>query len=530
MQPRTNTSTVVWLTAIALAVALFTISCASDDVAESQDSDAEVELAEDAAALPPTKCSTPLTLEPTSPEFLGGDISGLPQQLDVDCYAWQTFIALNWPVDPAWPASPDAAGEPNRSAAASSWGDPVAPGGPYNITAWETYTPAQNLFDPATFSDGSSPNAWGVPATPPAACAGNELSASVESPRALTAPNKFGATVASPTVLEVAGEQLGADPDGTDEAFGGWLTDQSGNQVWFERLTNRAEHEYITDPGNRLWTIAGQRNVATTASAGISLPSGTQPGDSVQTWDQLGAIELKAAWRVLTGMSAAETARFHLAEAFIVDPSTGDCSVEVLGLVGLHIIHKTESFPNFAWATFEHVDNVPAAGHSEPPFGYSFNDPSCDATDCPVNVPRTSTPPPSTSEPVQVARTVAIPTEVQNLNTAVQAMIRAENADSVFQHYELVNVLWPKSPAPPYTSQGGLPPLQATSMTSAGPNSPVANTTMETYIQRFNCTGCHTGAHVAVSSSDAAACKGTATEPCYASDFSFLFSTATVEE
>ena len=531
MDSRPGVALLPWLAAVVVAIALFAVSCASDDVGQPDSVEPVEEVAVGSTGTPAPQCSTPITLDPTDPVFLGGDSSGLPIQGDVDCFAWQTFIALNWPVDPSWPASADAAGEPDRAATASTWGDPAAASGPYNLTTWESYTPAQNLFDPATFSDGESPNAWGVPAATPSACAGANLSASVEAPRTISAPNKFGPAAALPAVVSVAGDAMGANPSGTDEAAGGWLTDQAGKQVWFERLTNRAEHEYITDPAHRLWTIAGQRTVATTAPQGISLPTGVQPGDSVQTWDQLGAMELKAAWRVMTGLSAEETARFHLAEAYIVDPTSGACSVEVLGLVGLHIIHKTQSFPNFAWATFEHVDNVPSANHPAPPFGYSFNDPSCDATECPVNVARTSVPPPPVTEPVQVARSVAIPQEVQDLNAAVQAMIASANADSTFQYYELVNVLWPKSPAPPFTSQSGVPPLQAPSMTSAGPNSPVANTTMETYVQRLNCTGCHTGAHVAVAQADTAACAAKPVqEPCYASDYSFLFQTATVSE
>ena len=41
-----------------------------------------------------------------------------------------------------------------------------------------------------------------------------------------------------------------------------------------------------------------------------------------------------------------------------------------LGLVGLHIVHKTDSEPQWIWSTFEHVNNVPAAAD---PAGAHYN-------------------------------------------------------------------------------------------------------------------------------------------------------------
>ena len=68
-------------------------------------------------------------------------------------------------------------------------------------------------------------------------------------------------------------------------------------------------------------------------------------------------MELKAAWRVLT--DPAQSSRYLTGQAVLVN--NGVCSTATVGLVGLHIIHKTVTQPQWIWATFEHVDNVPPA-------------------------------------------------------------------------------------------------------------------------------------------------------------------------
>ena len=57
-----------------------------------------------------------------------------------------------------------------------------------------------------------------------------------------------------------------------------------------------------------------------------------------------------------------------------------------MGLVGLHIITRTNSAPQWVWSTFEHVANAPdappppfaQAATVEPPAGshFNFNDPT----------------------------------------------------------------------------------------------------------------------------------------------------------
>ncbi|KAA1014460.1 hypothetical protein FVF58_06330 [Paraburkholderia panacisoli] len=114
------------------------------------------------------------------------------------------------------------------------------------------------------------------------------------------------------------------------------------------------------------------------------------------------------------------------------------------------------------------------------------------------------------SEPVQVVRQFPIAKELAQLNLAVQQELASSNKKSVFQYYQLVNVQWDQSPTLPITAPNQQIRLNTSSMTSDGPNLPVANTTLETYAQTRSCVSCHAGATIA----------GSAT---LASDFSFVF-------
>lgn len=132
----------------------------------------------------------------------------------------------------------------------------------------------------------------------------------------------------------------------------------------------KAEFDYIVDKG--LYDAANQlkvaRNLDGQTPEGLSLPIG-EPMRSLPTspvpQEQLGAIELKAAWRVLTGKPEL-FGRYLTTVAWLKRPDTLECTQEVVGLVGLHIINKTQASPNFIWTTFEQVDNVPEPAQIPP--------------------------------------------------------------------------------------------------------------------------------------------------------------------
>lgn len=453
-------------------------------------------------------------LDPTNPRFLAGDLGAYTSssQPVVDCFAWQTFAALQWPVDSGWPDDPDMAGEPDRQFQAADWGVPVDPlGSESRPRVWETFKPVQDIF----LANGAKPTAWGVSSPAPGTC-GNATGAA-----------GMGRQLNSLSKVPSGGIQarLAAsvvNPDETNEAMGGWLTDQAGELVWFERLVSRAEFEYIVD--NQLYLASRQKVIASNQdgkhSHGLSLPTGQPPQGQVQSWQDRGAMEIKVAWRNLSDHQELWP-RYHTAKAWLTNLKTGDCQQAVMGMVGFHFILKSEHFPNFMWATFEHIDNVPtpSAGYTHPS-GFSFYDPQCNGDDsprCKPNQPRVDCdkkgnckPLYPKTQPVQVERLYPIPPETTQLNLAMQDKIaKVTEGKSVFQYYQLINTQWAQSPVGPYTAPGKTIPLKVSSMTSGG-SQPVANVTMETYVQNKTCTDCHKNATIAADSE-------------LASDFSFIF-------
>ena len=108
---------------------------------------------------------------------------------------------------------------------------------------------------------------------------------------------------------------------------------------------------------------------------------------------------------------------------------------------------------------------------------------------------------------------------IVSINAAVQELIRRQNPDSVYQHYQLVNVLWNDSPVD--ENRGETLPTRSLSTAGFRPNPsafPVANTVMETYVQERTCIDCHAAAQIAQPPGFP--------ETTFTSDYSFVFSLA----
>jgi hypothetical protein len=218
-----------------------------------------------------------------------------------DNFSWQSFVALNWPgrAQQALPvALTDSLGAPR---------------------VWETYQAAADLF-------------WGSAADGPCnpTGGGKVLFQFAKNGHVVNAGGSF------------------------DEAVGGPLVDRNLNFVVFEKKMNPDEVAYVTT--HNLTTVAGQAAADT-----IDFPAGSY----ADTANRVGAIELKASWRILQPEKGDDTTRYYHRRATIYVPAENSasgqamCIPALVGLVGLHILHKTETFPQWIWSTFEHVDNVP---------------------------------------------------------------------------------------------------------------------------------------------------------------------------
>jgi hypothetical protein len=470
----------------------------------------------------------PVQLMPAMPT----NFSPLSQQIGADCLAWQEFIYLNWQADPNNP------GNPNLNAPASSFGTP----GDTSATVWESYLDASAVFNPPT----NVRVAWD--ARRPAIKSLSRLS-------------------------EVGGTSI--QISSTQEASGGWLTDQRGGLTYYDIKMNQDEYQFITTNifnGSDLTTHAGQLACASQAGTnghgGFNLPAGAGAGNTdtdctgrtVAYGQNIGAIEIKAAWVALPADGSLNY-RYKTAIAQLTDPN-GNVTQATVGLVGLHIIHKYPGAAQFVWATFEQIDNspddnnggtptwpmLPANANQKPSPGYTFSNPSCTPSQDPVyqcqrNLQPTSPcPAPPTpgcqpyTAPMQVTRLTPVESVANSVTGYVWGLLPAV---SVFNYYRLIDVQWPNSPSP-------VPPQSLTPLSGGDIQPPdamriMANTALETYVQNSaSCMDCHQNANIAQPSPSLSAAgvrpvrrvviaprrAATATGP-YAADYSFIFLTET---
>jgi len=342
-----------------------------------------------------------------------------------DCYGWQLFIALNWPSK--------SAGEPDLE---KSFGDTRD----YSPVVWQSYKDALDVFS------GTEPKPWGTDQPPYLA---------------------LNSAVISETLLKA---NLQSDHN--------WLTDQDGEIVRYEIKMNRDEFEYILK--NDLWHRDGIEKIVTTGS-GIELPA------QKSAYGEVGAIEIKAAWRIIpeTSRSYFEE-NYKVAHAKVFDPATGGWTERDVALVGLHIIKKTPHSPQWVWATFEHRDNAPIEGDSGTAKVWNFFNP-----DAPAGYkPNVSSPPTKTTaknRPVQIVRLKQgqDDADAAPINVAMHALIESKYAKSVWRNYDLISVQWPRNPGQ------AKPDPKVQKVLPAGLPLPrvLANTTMESYVQLRNTGG-----------------------------------------
>jgi len=388
-----------------------------------------------------------------------------------DLWSWQAFITLNWPTNNSGQFAPKL--------------DDTAFGPP----KWTSWYESTDIYR----QDG------GVPAPcsrPPAAMA---LSLTRENAlpvardlKAFDLPQGFDKRkVRLLGNISAVGEASPATPAKAKQkpeplsdilqAFTAPMIDQNGNYVFYEIQLDPNEVGYICT--NKLYNINGQ--VAFThgnPNTKVDMPRGMDGKDGSGSW------ELKFAWRVLT--KSDDRSRFLWLDA-IVPPVGGkcpdrqaaqkdQCAVQV-GLVGMHIGHKSVSSPQWIWSTFEQVDNLSVDNVAHPALKPSFFDPNC-----PICVPNQ---PPAqqgdswaTTPPTQAWRAIPIPADKVALNNEAQAALG--KTDSALRFYQLIDTQWPTDPS-------AKPTNPATGLAGAIENKPggnptpvfLTNITMETYFQ-----------------------------------------------
>lgn len=387
-----------------------------------------------------------------------GKVALGPLQEAFDFNSWLTFVALSAPAD----------------------GSPIGADAP---TVWEGW---QDLFS-LMLPNGAAPPPFGTTVPPPGACTGAAAGTPVV--------RMISKTPVTPT-LEVAGEPLNTGP----------LIDQNGHYVRYQILVNQPMYNYIVSNG--LYSKAGQQRF----TGDIAFPAGATTKGTTGT---VGAIVVKAAWKVLDPSDPDDNAsKFHVLKTYVYTPAgpgvSESCEMETLGLVGLHIVHKTDGEPQWIWSTFEHVDNVPPAAGPTAGARYSFFNAGCSSTACPPNRQ-----PPQPWDPSvdpfpggfrsQIVRGTTYPAVALDSAAMWNEQFRAAIQGTVWQNYQLITTQWPTD-ATNKTDPNGVPfPVFA------------ANVTMETYVQ----------GNVPQASSSCMSCHGNATTTSgRPSDFSFVLEKA----
>jgi hypothetical protein len=274
----------------------------------------------------PASTAAGISINSTFPTELNAAGGGAPAATlqQAAAFAWQEFIALNWP------AAVDASGNPIRDTPAPDClfgtGKKGAPDCAARPLTWETFRGKVEIYGAAPGKQYSAPPQYANAYTPGVtACPAQ-------------APVSKPAWVNLDETSEIGLDSMyaGVNPAGPSPTNG----DQQ--LIRFAAKANGAEFAYAT----------ANRRLKPTSGSPVTLPNGT--------------VELKAAWRQLTAAEAGSgrfrttKVRYYENIGQIVAPKTpGVCWREaVWGLVGLHIIQKTPSAPYFIYATFEQADNI----------------------------------------------------------------------------------------------------------------------------------------------------------------------------
>ncbi len=382
-------------------------------------------------------------------------------------FAWRAFTALNWPAL----AAAAHRGEPDR---AKTLGDP----GP---RVWETFKSRYEVFQRGADGRALVPSPW--------------TSYAGRNPCGTTVDNRTKTLNAFTEFADF--NQVTFKPG----VFGAPLVAQNRTYTRYEVRMNRAEFGSIV---SHQWYIRSK------------LPSALKPNRFAP-----GSIGVKAAWRLLTERDGPAIRRryYVVRNAEVLDVAKSlhaghaICAPHDIALVGLHIVIKTTYRPQWIWASFEQVDNVPPVGKGaarEPDaedahVPYAYNNPArpqrlAAHPQLPLS---TLHPPKLDPTPTQVMRVHPINADIMAMNRAYWALPQIRN--TVWAHYMLVTTQWPTTTVPDAPSNSGNPfpggfvdpskPVDVYQLPAndAGPPPNLANTTMETYLQDpvSSCMACH---------------------------------------
>jgi hypothetical protein len=386
-------------------------------------------------------------------------------------FAWQSFVALNWPADEK--------GQPLK--------DTIIGQSPASPRVWECF---------------ASPNdtIWHDQC-------GEVLHGSQARPKSIQPDRQPLAAQLSKQEIEM---EVGTDSI-NDREIGletkNPLVDQQSNFVVYEIRINKDEFEQINGIQNPLCNAA-------TVSQGIQAfefaACAGKNGEAV-----VSPIELKSAWRVFDDRNSdAEKRSYYTTKKRVCIPAnfseTGQelCEGLELGLIGFHIAQKFEwqkaEGKSWIWSTFEHVNNLevqPETQQETPTLCKPTPTDSCSSIQAPPQPPEgtpqwNQKPPHARSPflPIQVHRTTPIQSDAKKSNVKWRSFLKGVEPNSVWQNYQLIGTNFT-----PINNQCN-PSNEATCLSATNPTTRLLNVALETYIdplggdptKKFsNCASCH---------------------------------------
>jgi len=306
----------------------------------------------------------------------GGAPTATPMQAAL--FAWQEFIALNWPAGP----QQGQFGQREAPSTTCHFGD-ASPS--CSLLVWETLRAKTEIFPgdsnpPPGYTGSTAATSWGYDALP---------------------KYDYAAPIAACDAKQANDPTPWINLDETDQItldnmYAGVVSpqDSPGNSapqlIRFLAKANRSQYAYVagnSDPNNFLnqWWSQVPTQVTSDTRAYLAKYQKSPPAGS-KTLVSLpnGTIEAKAGWRPLTAAEAA-SGRFHTQTVRFYEGAGTPCYRDaVWGLVALHIIQKTPSAPYFIYATFEQTDNILT------PAGHPLEDPDGNIIASPVPATATS--------------------------------------------------------------------------------------------------------------------------------------------
>lgn len=381
---------------------------------------------------------------------------------------WQDFLSLNFP------AATDGSGRPLPQP--SSTNGLNYAGGEYT-PVWQTWSEATDLFQPGA----AVPPPFGGGHILPNACAQLREGA-------LPVLRRVGTQVV--TDIPVLSEYIQANRMGP-------VVDKQGDYVRYGLNFNGPMHDYIVQ--HKLYSVEGQlvldANNPNRDKLTVHFPKG-----AYQT--QTGSIFVKSSWKILT--EADNERAFFRTPAYVYEEAGGAfhdeptvkerCRLLMVGLVGFHIVHFTNSAPAWVWATFEHKDNAPwLADFSQPlrPQPYTFFDqqtcpPSSGLPSCTFGVlPKQPWNPEIPGQiPTQLVRFAAPGEGAIRANNAYRTQLQQAYGTTVWSNYFLTDVQFPTNTQA--TGTAGVKEINPAYPDALPSPSFLANSTMETYIQGFH--------------------------------------------